>query len=104
MTRGFPGSSVVKNLPANARDTGSIPGLGRSPGGGYGNPLQYSGVENSMDRGAWWATVHGVTKESDTGKNQSTHRFLICISFLFILEFELNQCFRTFTNIVSKQS
>ena len=52
MTRGFPGSSVVKNLPANARDTGSIPGLGRSPGGGYGNPLQYSGVENSMDRGA----------------------------------------------------
>ena len=52
MTRGFPGSSVVKNLPANARDTGSIPGLGRSPGGGYGNPLQYSAVENSMDRGA----------------------------------------------------
>ena len=52
MTRGFPGSSVVKNLPANARDTGSIPGLGRSPGGGYGNPLQYSGVETSMDRGA----------------------------------------------------
>ena len=52
MTRGFPGSSVVKNLPANAGDTGSIPGLRRSPGGGYGNPLQYSGVENSMDRGA----------------------------------------------------
>ena len=56
---------VVKNLPANAgdvRDEGLTPGLGRSPGGGHGNPLQYSCVENSMDRGAWWATVHGVTR------------------------------------------
>ena len=104
ISQGFPGSSVVKNLPANSGDPGSIPGLGRSPGEGNGNPLQYSCLGNPMDRGAWWATVHGVTKESDTGKNQSTHRFLICISFLFILEFELNQCFRTFTNIVSKQS
>ena len=60
----FPGGSVVKNLPANARDTGSIPALGRSPGGRYGNPLQCSCLENSMDRGAWWTTVHGVT-ESD---------------------------------------
>ena len=54
---------VVKNLPANAgdiRDTGSIPGLGRSSGGGQGNPLQYSYLENPMDRGAWLATVHGV--------------------------------------------
>ena len=53
---GFPGGAVVKNPPANAkgaRDTGSIPGLGRSPGGGNGNPLQYSCLENSMDRGAW---------------------------------------------------
>ena len=56
---------VVKNLPANAEDitdTGSIPGLGRSPGGGHGNPLQYSCLENPMDRGAWWATVHRVAK------------------------------------------
>ena len=56
---------VVKNSPANAgdlRDTGSIPGLGRSPGEGNGNTLQYSCLENLMDRGAWWATVHGVTK------------------------------------------
>ena len=56
---------VVKNPPANAgdiRDTVFIPGLGRSPGGGHGNPLQYSCLENPMDRGAWWATVHGVTK------------------------------------------
>ena len=55
----------VKNPPANAGDTGDmglIPGSGRSPGRGNGNPLQYSCLENSMNRGAWWATVHGVTK------------------------------------------
>ena len=59
------GALVVKNLFANAgdrRDSGLIPGLGRSPGGQHGNPLQYSCLENPMDRGAWWATVHGVTK------------------------------------------
>ena len=56
---------MVKNLPANAgniKDMGSIPGLGRSPGGGNGNPLQYSCLQNPMDRGAWWATFNGVTK------------------------------------------
>ena len=56
---------VVKNLPANAgdiRDTGLIPVLGRFPGKGNGNPLWYSGLENPMDRGAWWATVLGVAK------------------------------------------
>jgi len=53
---------VVKDLPANASDVGLIPGLGRYPGGGNGNPLQYSCQENPMDRGAWWATVHGVAK------------------------------------------
>ena len=56
---------VVKNPAANAghiRDTGSIPGSGRSPGEGHDNPLQYSCLENPMDRGAWWATVHGVAK------------------------------------------
>ena len=56
---------MVKNPPANAGDAGSIPGLERSSGGGNGNPLQYSCLENSMDRGAWRATVHGVT-ELDT--------------------------------------
>ena len=59
---------VVKNLPANAGDTkvaGYIPGLGRSPGEGNGNPLQYSCLENSMDRGAWWAPVHWVTEDLD---------------------------------------
>ena len=63
--KGFPGGTVVNNMPANAgdaRDAGSIPRLGRSSGVGNGNPLQYSRLENFMDRGAWWATVHGVTK------------------------------------------
>ena len=60
---------LVKNLPANAgdiRDAGSIPGSGRSPGGGHGNPLQYSSLENSIDREAWQAVVHWVAQESDT--------------------------------------
>ena len=57
---------MLKNPPANAGDTGSIPGSGRSPGEGNGNPLQNSCLENPMDRGAWRATVHGVTKESDS--------------------------------------
>ena len=56
------GGSVVKNLPASAGDTGSVPGLGRSPGEGNGDPLQYSCLENPMDGETWQATVHGVTK------------------------------------------
>ena len=62
----FPGGAVVKNPPANAgdaRNVGLIPGLGRFPGGEHGNPFQYSCLENPMDRGAWQATVHGVTKK-----------------------------------------
>ena len=51
-----------ENPPANAGDAGSIPGLGRFPGEGNGNPFQYSSLENSMDTGAWWATVHGVAE------------------------------------------
>ena len=58
----FPGSSVVKNLPVNAGDVGSIPGWGRSPGEGNGKPIQYSCLGNPMDRGGRWAAVHGVTK------------------------------------------
>ena len=58
---GLTSGSVVKNILANAGDEGSIPESGRSPGGGNGNPLQYSCLENSMDRGAWRATVLGVT-------------------------------------------
>ena len=60
--RGFPGGSTIKNPPASAGDAGSIPGLGRFLGKGNGNPSKYSCLGNPMDRGAWWATVHGVTK------------------------------------------
>ena len=58
----FPGDSDGKESACNVGDLSSIPGLVRSPGEGNSNPLQYSCLENSMDRGAWWATVHGVTK------------------------------------------
>ena len=73
---GFPGSSVVKNPPVTARDTGSVPGLGRSPGEGNSTPVQYPCLENSMDRGAWWATVHRVAKALDTTERLSTHKLL----------------------------
>ena len=62
---GFPGGTSGKEPPANAgdmRDIGLIPGSGRSPGGGHGNPLQYSYLENPTDRGAWWTTVHRVAQ------------------------------------------
>ena len=70
---GFLGGTVVKNLPVNsedARDVGLISGWGRSPGEGKGNPLQYSWLENSMNRGAWQAIVHGIT-ESDTTEHST---------------------------------
>ena len=60
-SQSFPGGSEVKASASNAGDPGSIPGSGRSPGEGNGNSLQYSCLENPMDRGAWWATVHEVT-------------------------------------------
>ena len=67
LSRGdFSGCPVVKNPPANAGGAGSIPGSGRYPGEGNDNPLQYSCLENPVDREAWWATVHGITKELDT--------------------------------------
>ena len=80
---GFPSGSVVKNLPAKAgdtRDVRSIPGSGRSYGGGNGNPLQYSCLENPMDRGAWQVMVHGVAKSQtrDTTKRLSVHTPYYC--------------------------
>ena len=75
---GFPGSSAAKNLPANAGDagdTGLIPGLGKSPGEGNGNPLQYFCMENSMDRGVWRVTVYGVAKRQ-TWLSTHTHIYI----------------------------
>ena len=66
---------MVKNPPANAGDSGSNPGLGRSPGEGNGNPLQYSCLEDSMDRGAWWATVHGVARVGHNLTEQQRFRY-----------------------------
>ena len=68
---------MVKNLPANAEDMGSIPGSGRFPGGGHGNPLQYSRLENSTDRGTWGAMVHRVTKSQTQLKQLSTHTYIV---------------------------
>ena len=75
MWLGFPGGSDGKESSCNAGGPGSIPGSGRSPGEGNGNPLQYSCLGNPMDRAAWWATVHGVTK-SQTRLSDFTFTFL----------------------------
>ena len=87
---GFPGGSVLKNPPANAGDMGSIFGSGRSPGEGNGNPLQYSCLGNPMDRGAWWTTVPGVTKGSDTTQwlNNSIWLGLIEVLLLKVVAFK----------------
>ena len=65
---GFPGGSEDKESTCIVGDLGSIPGLGSCPGGGHGNPLQYSCLENPMDRGAWWATVYGVARVGHKGR------------------------------------
>ena len=78
---GFPGGAVVKNLPAKAgdlRDLCSIPGSGRSPEEWNDSPLQYSYLESSMDRRAWWATVHGIAK-SQTQLSMHTHTSLLVL-------------------------
>ena len=73
---------MVKNLPANAGDVRHwfVPGSGRSPGGGHSNPLQYSCLENPMDRGAWWVTVRGVAKSRTSLKQLSTHDLVLSFS------------------------
>ena len=72
---------MMKNLPANAGDPGLIPGSERSPGEGNGNPLQYSCLENPIDRGAWWATVRGVTELDKT--KRLTNQLIICLRPVF---------------------
>ena len=82
---------MVKNLPANAGDiidSGSIPGFERSPGEGHGDLLQYSCLENPMDRGVWWATVHSVTKSQTRLKQSKQAKFLNEIDFL--IKFRIN--------------
>ena len=71
----FPGGSEVKASDCNEGDLGSIPGLGRSPGEGNGNPLQYSYLENPTDGGVWWATVHGVAKSQTRLSDHSLTHF-----------------------------
>ena len=97
LTMGFPGGSVVKIcLPIQEMQkirVHSIPRWGRSPGGGHGNPLQYSCLENPIDRGAWWATADGVSKEWD--RTESSHTLLTTIAMLYITSSYvfLNYCF-----------
>ena len=74
---GFSGDSVAKNLPANVDDTGSIPGSGRSSGGGNGSPLKNSCLENPMDREAWQAKVHGVAKSWTWLSYLSLHAYIV---------------------------
>ena len=87
---GTMGVSSWQNPPANAGDKGSVPGSGRSPGERSGNALQHSCLENPLNRGAWWATVHGVAKDLDTtwwlnNNNSKTSMSLFCLSLLFNL-------------------
>ena len=75
---GFPGGSDSEESACNAGDLGSTPGLGRPPGGVHVNPLQYSCLENPVDRGAWWATVHGVAKSRTRLGDQARHSASEC--------------------------
>ena len=81
---GFTGGSAGKESVCNAGDLGLIPGLGRPPGEGNGNPLQYSCLENPMDSGTWRATVHGVAKESDTTEDAHMAKYKILFGMSII--------------------
>ena len=89
---GFPGDSVSKEVTCNVGDLGLIPGLGRSFGGGHDNPLNYSCLENSMDRGAWWATVHGVTKNWTQLSNKTQHTVSLHVIYGTTISVKLKEC------------
>ena len=94
---------MVKNLPAKAGDigdAGSIPGSEKSPGEGHGNSLQYSCLENPMDRGVWWATVHGVTQNQTRLKQLSLHNNHIYETDTHLLQSQPNSI-KTITSFVS---
>ena len=87
---------MVKNLPVNAGDMGSFPGLGRSPGEGNDNPLQYSCLGNSMVRGAWWAPVYEDAKESDNQPTVDSIEFILTLKLLeykFVLNLKFKDVF-----------
>ena len=92
---------VIRNLPANVgdiRNVGSVPGLGRSPGGGHGNPLWYSCLENPMDRRAWWAVVHGVAKDWTWLRQPRKHSHACCCMTILLCQwFPVYKTENTFT-------
>ena len=100
---GFPGGSAGKESACNAGDLGLIPGLRRPPGEGNGNPLQYSCLENPMDRGAWWATVHGVTK-SRTRLSNFTFTYSNLSYYYYLLYLKLSLCFKAHAPSISLHS
>ena len=81
---GFPGGSDNKESACNAGDVGWIPGLGRSPGEWTGNSLQYSCLENPMDRGVWWASVHWIAKRHDWASNTHTELFIAIFIYIYV--------------------
>ena len=103
---------MAKNPPANAEgitDVGSVPGLGRSPGGGHGNPFQYSCLENLMDRGAWWATIHSVTNSQtqlkDTRTCSDSYSFIrLFVQQILIENIQNSRPFSRFQEFTSEQN
>ena len=83
---GFPGSSEVKASACNVGELGSIPGLERSPGEGNGNPVQYSCLENPMDRGAWWAILHGVAENQTRLSDCTVYFYVYSMYFSIFLQ------------------
>ena len=98
---GFPGGSDSTASACNAGDLGSLPGSGRSPEEGNGSPLQYSCLENPMDRGAWWATVHGAAKSRTRLSDLSPSLYIYCSEHLIIFENHLSSWQHLLKDIVS---